>query len=378
MTSFPALEPVVVKSGSFLVDRILDRAGQVEVGVGDRVRPEDVVARSSSIEKSFTLYLANELDMPNDQLRKHLAKTVGSTVNEGEVIARVRRGLRTAAVRSPATGTLVNVDDANGTVTLTAASGPRELKALVEGVVERIHSDRGVTIRATGARVYGIVGFGNEATGPLVVGVDRQDRELTTDLVKKDWRGAVVLCGMTVGVPVLNRLKEAGVAGVIVGSIAEADVRRFLSPGDGSATPAAFWGANRNAAFSATDNAPFVIVVTEGFGRHPMAGPAFDFLASREGTNVSLHGQTRVGINLARPEIYIAGDGDDAGHPDITLESGRTVRVVDAEHLGTVGHVAADPFSRALSNGVQRDYVSVALENGSTHYVPVSNVEVLV
>lgn len=293
--SFPSLEPVIVDSGSFLIDRQLNRAGHVEVGVGDRVAPETVVARTGNIEKSFTLYLANELGVPNESLKKYLAKSIGSSVNEGETIARVRRGLRTAAVRSPAAGTLVHVDDGEGTVTLTASTGPLELKALVDGEIEQIYSERGVVIRTTGSRVYGIVGFGGEATGTLTVGIDRHDRELTTDQVNKDWRGAVVLAGMTVGVPTLNRLKEIGAAGVIVGSIAEADVRRFLSAGS-TVAPGGFWTAHGQWYAAQSESTSPVIMVTEGFGRHSMSEPIFEFLVSKAGASVSMHGQDRKSV----------------------------------------------------------------------------------
>lgn len=376
MTSFPTLEPVVVDGGAFLIDRQLDRAGHVEVGVGDDVTPETLVARTGNIEKSFTLYLANELGVANDSLKKYLAKSIGSAVNEGETIARVRRGLRTAAVRSPATGTIVHVDDKEGTVTLTASTGPRELKALVSGEVERIHSDRGVTIRTIGSRVYGIVGFGGEATGTLTVGIDRHDRELTADQVNKDWRGSIVLAGMTVGVPTLKRLRDAGVAGIIVGSISEADVRRFCSANaEDSGT---FWASNGQWFAHEADSAPFVILVTEGFGRHQMAEPVFQFLASKAGSSVSMHGQTSVGECLSRPEIYITGDGDGAkGGMSSQLTLDRSVRLVDATHMGAIGTIESEPVTRAMSNGVQRDYVVVRLANGESHDVPAANVEVL-
>lgn len=376
--SFPSLEPVIVDSGSFLVDRQLSRAGHVEVGVGDRVTPQTVVARTGNVEKSFTLYLANELGVPNDNLKKYLAKSIGSSVNEGETIARVRRGLRTAAVRSPAAGTLVHVDDVEGTVTLTASTGPRELKALVDGEVEQVHSERGVVIRTTGSHVYGIVGFGGEATGTLQIGSDRHDRELTPDQVNKEWRGAVVLAGMTVGVPTLNRLKEIGAAGVIVGSIAEADVRRFLSAGSADA-PGAFWTAHGQWYAGQTDATSPVIMVTEGFGRHSMSEPIFEFLVSKAGAAVSMHAHTAIGERLSRPELYIEGapNGESSGIAN-ELEAGRTVRIVDAAGLGTVGTVQSDPYVRPMSNGTPRTYVLVEAPNGETRQVPRANVEVLV
>ena len=375
MSNYPTLDPVVVKNGSYFVDRVLERNGNVEVGVGDRVSPRDIVARTGDVEKSFTIYLANELGVPNDSLKKYLVKAIGSTVSEGEPIARVRRGLRTAAVRSPATGVLVHIDDSEGTITLTASSGPGEMTALVSGVVENVHADRGVTIRTEGSRVYGIVGFGHEAVGPLVVGSDRNDRELTADQVSTDWKGAIVLAGMTVGVPALTKLRDVGVAGVIVGSIAEGDIRRFMSPESGNNT-ATFW---TNDAYGPTAvGSGLVVVITEGFGRLQMADPVYDFLSAMAGSEVSVSARTIVGAHLARPEVYCENSQDDGGGISAKFESGRPVRVTDTHRLGVAAVIKSEPAIHAYSSGLQRQYVEVQFEGGNAEQVPLANVEILV
>ena len=166
MMNFPSQSPVVVRSGSFEVERRLDRGSQLEADSGDLVTPDTPIARTETMEKSFTLYLASELAVPNDSLRKHLAKSIGSTIAEGEPLARVRRGLRTAAVRSPATGTLVHVDDNEGTVTLTASTGPRETLRLCIGVVESVSAGQSVRIRAEGVACSGLSGLAARRMAP--------------------------------------------------------------------------------------------------------------------------------------------------------------------------------------------------------------------
>jgi hypothetical protein len=377
LRNFPTLDPVVVAEGSFYVDRLLDGKGRVEVGVGDTVAPGDVIARTGNIDKSFTLYLANELDVPNDSLKKYLSKTIGSAVSEGETIARVRRGLRTAAVRSPATGTVVHVDDTDGTVTLTASTGPRELNALVPGIVEQVHPDRGITIRTQGSRVYGIVGFGEEAVGPLVIGSDRHDRELTADQVSKDWAGAIVLAGMTVGVPALTRMRDFGVAGVIVGSISEGDVRRFVSS-DHSNDPSAYW-IHQDLSASGRGGSPLVVIVTEGFGRLPMAAPVYDFLVSKSGANLFVSAKTVLGAQLARPEIYIEDSGQHEFVSTVAEPAvGRFVRAVDSQHLGSTGTIQSEVLTHSTSNGISREYLRIGFDHDDGELVPVENVEVLV
>jgi hypothetical protein len=381
--TFPTLEPAIVNGGTFVIDRLLDHAGEVIVRVGDQVNPETIVARSTSEERQMTLFVANELGIANAAVTRHLVKKVGSEVNAGETIARVRHGLRTVSMPAPATGTIAGVDEGGGTIVFAVASGQNQLRALVNGEVERVVPERGAIIRASGSRVFGIVGFGTEAIGPLIVGSDRPDRELTPEQVRDNWKGAVVVCGMTVGVPALHRLRQAGVHGIVVGGLAEADIRRFLAGGNGSAEipPAAFWSSRHpNAPFSPlAATSPFVIVATEGFGRIPMAEPLFSFLREREGQTVSVHATTSVGDELRRPELYLPGDGDiGAGRVSDELAAGRVVRLTGGRYLGVVGICQTGSYPQLSETGVATMVADVALPGGEVRPITAANLEVLI
>lgn len=382
MWTFPTLEPAVVDRGSFIVERMLDRLGRVEVGVGDVVTPDTVVARADTAEKVVTLFVASELGVPNDKLQRYLTKPVGSAFDAGEVVARARRGLRTATISAPQAGTLASIDAAAGSAQLIVSAASGTLRALVHGEVERVVPERGAVIRAAGARVFGILGFGGEAVGPLVVATDRADREVSADQVKDDWRARVVLTGMTVGAPALQRLRQAGVAGVIAGSVAEADIRRFLAADAGAEQHAAsFWAAGApGAPFAATGAAaPFAIVLTEGFGRVPMADAVFAFLRGQDGATVSLSTATAVGEALNRPEIYITSAGVEPDDLRVTddLEPGRVVRLVGGT-LGVTATVIEGPLERVDRDGMRDTIARVRRANGAELVVSTANIEVLV
>jgi hypothetical protein len=377
----------MVSGGSYVLDRLLDRPGEVLVRVGDAVAPETVIARAAAAEKPMMLFVASELGVPNDNVQRYLTRPVGSTFNAGDVIARARRGLRTVSVTAPSGGTLLGVDESNGTVTFSVSSGQDALRALVHGEVERINPDYGAVVRASGARVFGILGFGEDAVGELVFGPDRPDREVTPDAVRDLWRGKIVVCGMTVGVPALQKLKQVGVAGIIVGSLAESDIRRFLTTGASQAgtpgtevPPRVFWGSRHSEApFVATaSDAPFVIVVTEGFGRVPMAEPMFNFLRGYENQIASIKAATSVDATLRRPEIYITGDASGAGErASDDLAAGRTVRLTGSRQLGIVATCETGSFPRHNAEGVAEQVTVVRLTGGEIRTVPVANVEVL-
>jgi hypothetical protein len=380
--TFPSLEPVIVSGGSFVLDRLLSEPGEVTVRVGDAVTSETVVARQASADRPTTLFVASELGVPNNSVSRYLTKSIGSAYQAGEVIARTRHGLRTVSVTAPSAGKLAAVEEAAGTVTFVTSSDVVSLQALVNGEVERVVPERGAVIRGSGIRIFGILGFGTEAIGQLMIGPDRPDRELTPDQVRDTWKSRIVVCGMTAGAPALNKLRQAGVAGIIVGSIAEADIRRFLAPGAAGAEMSlgAFWtGRHPEAPFAAAAaSAPFVIVVTEGFGRVPMAEPVFNFLREHEGQTASIQAATCVGNDLRRPEIYITSQGrNDGQRASDELLPGRPVRLVGARDLGVVASCQSTAFQQYTDSGVATTVAQVALPSGEQRVVPVANLEVL-
>lgn len=378
MWSFPTLEPIVLAQGTFAIERMLPQAGEVLVSVGQQVSPDEVIARSEDVEQTLTLYVASELGVENSELSKYVAKSIGSSIKKGDIIARVRRGLRTAAVKSPSDGTLVSVDDTNGTVLVSSSLGKRELLSLVSGEVEQIIAEHGAVIRTSGTRLYGIVGFGTEAIGPLVSGVDRPDRELTADSVSDDWKGSIVLGGMTAGAPTLTRLREAGVAAVIIGSIPEGDLRRFLTGGQMSQD--GFWNpvtaVHGDLSHPAIES-PLVIIVTEGFGRRPMNDRVFEIMAERAGQTVSVSARTLVGNALARPEIYLDDDeGEDRGIDD-RVDAGRPVRIVDTGAFSVAGEAVRAAYVQPDRYGVRHVVADVQIESGQIRTVPAPNIEVV-
>jgi hypothetical protein len=212
----------------------------------------------------------------------------------------------------------------------------------------------------------------------LVLGTDRPDRELTSDNIADTWKGGIVLAGMTAGVPALTKLREIGAAGVIMGSVPEGDIRRFLT--EGQMDLSGFWssvtGINGDVAHAGVDS-PFVIVVTEGFGRRPMADQIFDLIRSHQGESVSISARTALGDRLTRPEIYLTGDEALGDGTDDTPRDGREVRLVDTGLVSVLGTVCGDAYFIADRYGLQREVVDVLLPTGELRAVPVTNMEVI-
>ena len=67
--------------------RILPLKGDVIVNVGDKVKPDDVVARTHLPGNVVPLNVANKLGLPPEDLKEVMLKNEGDTIKKGESIA---------------------------------------------------------------------------------------------------------------------------------------------------------------------------------------------------------------------------------------------------------------------------------------------------
>jgi hypothetical protein len=376
-------EPVIVRDAVFYVGRTLDEDGEVLVRSGDRVEPTTELASAMVAEgRPLQLNIAREFEMEPDGISRYLTRPIGSDFEEGEPIARARRGLRSVMFRSPVRATLTELDEATGVATLVPQSHPQRLFATVFGEVDSVMERRGVWLRVAGSRVQGVLGLGRDTFGPLKTAVDRADRELTADMVDSDFRDSIVIGGMTLGTSTLRRLIEVGARGVIVGSISDSEIRRYMMSGDREPSSVLLW-RRRPADFTPQhgEGSPTLTVfVTEGFGRRRMAQPVFQFLTGLEDAVVSLIVPNEADVLSDRPTLYVSKEritGDDAIQR-VIVRDGSLARLVDPEHLGMVVTCRSSVLESPVHTGVLREVVDVEFSNGSRHLIPATSLEVLI
>jgi hypothetical protein len=375
-------EPIIVSDAVFHVERVLNNDGEVLVRMSDRVEPTTEISSTMvAAGRPVMFHIARELDIDPGAVSRYLTKPVGSTFEEGEPVARVRRGLRSVTCYAPATVTMSSLDQTNGVATLIPESTPRHLYAAVYGEVETIVERRGAVVRVTGSRVQGFLGLGADAFGQLKVAVDRPDRELTADMIDDEFRDAIALGGMTLGTTALRRLLEVGARGVVVGSVSDSEIRRFVSDGEIELNSMALWrrGARDFHAPGGSASQPLTLFVTEGFGRRRMAQPLFKFLSELENQVASILIPDDCSVISARPSLYLASN--DAGGRDtiqrVTVRSGTIARLTDPEHLGVVVTCRSGIIEDPRRPGIGREVVDVEFSNGTSRLVPAVNLEVI-
>ncbi len=244
---------------------------------------------------------------------------------------------------------------------------PVEVAAYLSGVVADVLPGEGVVVEAHGAFLQGIFGVGGETHGPIAVPVHRPDAELRPGDLGAEHRGRVVVGGAHVTYDALMRARDVGVAAVVVGGFDDADLRKLL-------------GRDLGVAITGGEDLGFTLVLTEGFGRIPMARRTWTLLREHEGRDASVSGATQIRAGVLRPEIVVpldeTGPEGESG-TDGALEVGALVRVIREPWFGRIGRVTELPveLQRLETEAVVRVLELEFVDTPERRVVPRANVE---
>lgn len=353
-------------------ERRLPLKGYVLVRAGDPVEAGTVVARTELPGNVQTLNLAARLSADPARVPAALTRPIGAAVKRGEVVAEARSlfGLLRNKAAAPADGTLESVSSITGQLILREPPIPVEVTAYVHGTVAEVLPEEGVIVEARGAFLQGIFGVGGETSGPVAIAAGGPDEDLDPGLLGPDHRGKVVVGGAYVSHAALMRARELGVAAVVVGGFDDRDLRQLL-------------GRDLGVAITGSEDLGITLVLTEGFGRIPMADRTWELLGSNAGRMASVSGATQIRAGVLRPEILIPREEDVAAHRvDAAaggLEVGSLLRVIRQPYFGRIGHVRElPPELQALDSEAHvRVLVVEFADDGSQAIVPRANVELI-
>jgi hypothetical protein len=371
-----AYTPGLKVTGSLLVkkNRILPLKGEVVVKVGDKVNPDDVVARTELPGNVVPLNVANKLGIPPEDIHEFMLKKAGDSVEEGEVIAikkfpLIKRWSTTC--KSPITGSIESVSSITGQVLLRGLPIPVEVKAYLKGEVIEVIPNEGVVVACNAAFVQGIFGIGGETYGTLHVAVPDNTTVLTDQLITDDLSGKVVVGGSLVTAEALKKAIKVGVKGIVVGGFDDKDLRDFL-------------GYDIGVAITGSEEIGLTLVVTEGFGQINMAQRTFDLLKAHEGEMACVNGATQIRAGVIRPEVVIPSPSEtpvSAADNQPTMEGlavGSPVRVIRHPYFGRLGKVVdlPSPLQKLESESMAR-VLEVEFTDGERAVIPRANVEMI-
>jgi hypothetical protein len=396
-----AYTPGLTVSPGVLVrkERRLPLAGEILVSVGDKVEARTPVARALLPGSLATVRAADELGVEPSELPEVLKVAEGDEVREGDLLAEMRGlfGLFTSRVGSPVAGTVEFASAATGHIGIRARPEPVEVTAFVRGRVEEVRPPDAVVVSTRAVLVQGVFGVGGETAGEVACAAASHDAPLVGVSLPADLTGRIVVAGAWAERNAWRLLAERGAAGLVVGSLTDSELRDYL-------------GFDLGLAITGHEDVPFPVLVTEGFGRVPMAEGTFRLLKSLGGREASMSGRTQIRAGAVRPELVSPlggrastgtdgidsmGEGTDGkgeapspSCPSLSadvavtgeLQEGSRVRLIRHPHFGLVGRVAELPEgTREIATGARVRVAVVELEGGEGGRerltVPRSNLE---
>ncbi|UCD62618.1 MAG: hypothetical protein JSW34_07555 [Candidatus Zixiibacteriota bacterium] len=353
--------------------RILPLKGEVIVKVGDRVNPDDVVARTHLPGNVVPLNVANKLGIPPEDMSEVMLKKEGDPIKEGETIALKKSIIKWFSSPCQATidGTLESISSVTGQVLQRGHPIPVEVKAYLRGEVTEVVPEEGVVVQCMAAFVQGIFGIGGETSGTLQTSVSNNTQVLTDDLIVDSMKDKVIVGGSLVTADAIKKAARIGVKGIVVGGFDDKDLRDFL-------------GYDIGVAITGSEEIGVTLVVTEGFGQINMARKTFDLLGENEGKMACINGATQIRAGVIRPELVIpVEDQASAAEAEAAasmqgLAIGSPVRVIRHPYFGRLGKVTElPPQLQVLESESKARVLQVEFEDGQRAIVPRANVETI-
>lgn len=334
-------------------ERTLPLAGDVKVGVNQKVSPTDVIAEARFAREHVLLDVARTFGVSIRDADKMIKVNEGDRVPADGLVAE-STGLIKRTIRAPRAGRVMV--SGGGQVLMEVGDARIELKAGLPGVVTRVIAERGVVIRTAGGLIQGTWGNGRIDHGLMVKKIENADDKLTSDLLDVSLRGSVILGGHVGDAETLQIAAEMPVRGLIISS---------LNPG----------------LLQTAMQMRYPILVVDGFGTMPMNSAAFTLLTTNDKREVTVNAEHFDRYSITRPEVIIplpvqAEPGEPNDYEMFAV--GQKIRMRRSPHVGMIGSIVSLPGGLSkLPSGLRAPAAEVKLENDTTMLVPLVNLEVV-
>jgi len=300
-----------------------------------------------------------------------MVKKAGDPLKKDEPIALSKGffGMFKSVVKSPIDGSIESISEITGQAILREAPKPVEVAAYIDSIVTDIIPDEGVIVETEASLVQGIFGIGGETRG-IIKAIAKTSNDPLTDMdITEDCKDKIVLGGSIVDQPALNKAKQVGVKGVIVGGIEDSTLKRFL-------------GYDIGVAITGHEKCGVSVMVTEGFGKMRMAEHTFKLINSLVGKMASMNGATQIRAGVIRPELIVPGVDSKKTVASKALEHGLVigslVRIIREPNFGMIGKVTSLPVElQNIETESKVRILEVELENGKKVFLPRANVEII-
>jgi hypothetical protein len=353
--------------------RRLPLPGDVSVSVDDRVKADDVVARTELPGNVESVNVANRLGVPPEDVPQAMLKQEGDPVEKGEVIAQTKSffGLFTSKCVATVKGSIENISSVTGQVLLREPPMPVEVKAYVDGIITDVLPGEGVIVETPATFIQGIFGIGGEINGELIVVCKNPQEVLDAEKLTDEHKDKIIVGGSLVTAGAIKKAVGIGIRGIIAGGLNDKDLKEFL-------------GYDLGVAITGNEDKGITLIVTEGFGEIGMAGRTFELLKKCAGMRASINGATQIRAGVIRPEVVITRmEADEKAElPDTetmgNLAIGSPVRAIRQPYFGKIGAVSnLPPELQNVESETLVRVLEIEFEDGIKAIVPRANVELI-
>ena len=276
-------------------ERRIPTSGEVMVKKGQQVEPDTLISTGTVPSQDVhELRLHRNLNVNPDDVRNHIVKHMGETVEKDEVVAIARSffGRQTRMARSPIDGVIEAFSPSTGRMMIRGHPVPVEVFSHIPGKVMDIFPDEGAVVETEGYRFNGVFGVGGETHGILEMAVESSDIPVTSAEIRPEYSGKVLVGGSVVTLDALREAVKLGVKGIIVGGVDQKDLTYFL-------------GYEIGHGVTGVEDVGLTLILMEGFGVNPIPDTVFDSFKEFTGKLACIDGTTHIRSRSIRPEIII-------------------------------------------------------------------------
>ncbi|MCF7911961.1 MAG: glutamate mutase L [Candidatus Cloacimonetes bacterium] len=284
------IENINYESGTLILHEVQDYSDKpVKVKISDRlgIKPAHLKGYLKVREGDFVytgdLLAACRLDRAN-RMKAIMADKM-SADKMADPVDRQADSAGYNSVLAPATGSITDINLKKGTITIHYDKNPLKHYAGISGVIEQVIPQREVSIKYTGCKIHGVVGFGRQAIGKLIFCP-------SIDLIVSPQEDSILVLKEQIDFAGLKKIAELGYKGLVAPSIHYRQLTQFT-------------GEDIGVALTGNENIPFPIVITQGFGNFPLPEEYFKFFQQKHGSHIFIDGHTQIRAGVIRPQIII-------------------------------------------------------------------------
>lgn len=335
--------------------RLLPTLGTIVTGVGQKVKPNQTVARTNQNTRFEILSLSELLEISPTEVENSLTVQLGARITQGMVILEKKGVLgRSLSYESPYDGELFGVN--NGRIIIKQTGDIYEMRAQLPGRVVKAIPEQGIILETFGSLIQAVWSTSGEAHGTLKVLAHTPDGFIFPEQLTTDLAGQILAVGHIDQPSILEKASDVGIQAVIVGTMP-------------------------SSLFTYASDCGFPVIVTNGAGIHGFSDAAFQVLKEADGLNTSIF---PAGAEANRPEIIIpmdkkTGDGSVPASATQPIAVGQQVRLLRRPYTNQMAEIV-HIFKRAQLTIIgSRAYgANVRLESNQMVFVPFVNMEAII